>query len=475
MSENQRPEAGPESGRVGPPQESREPEGGYAPKGRRRRTAHTTREPLKPVSEYTGEERLLLLDTWQRSELTATEFSQLVGVSPQTLASWRRRFEEEGPAGLLGYRKGQKGSRLPEHVRRAILMMKEQHPDWGQDRIHDMLVRTQGLEASAGAVQRVLMEAGYEVVPARTKPNPGKPRRFERARPNQLWQTDIFSFQLKRQRRRVHLVGYMDDCSRFVVGFGLYASASGANVRETFEAGIANFGAPEEILTDQGAQYHTWRGKSAFKKLCERRGIKQVVARAQHPQTLGKIERFWGTLHRELVQGAIFRDLDDARERIGQFIAYYNFQRTHQGIEGLVPADKFFEAAPEVRAQLAKQVAENAKDLAIQGSPRKELYLTGKMGDKPITLHSEGTKVVLTDEAGSREEVDLSAGGRRAEAPRDGAEEAPGTSPLDEVLEELAEAERASAEDGGGEDASADVTSPEESDDDDGASTVGAS
>ena len=96
--------------------------------------------------------------------MDATEFSQLVGVTPQTLAAWRRRFEAEGPAGLLGYRKGQKGSRLPEHVRRAILMMKEQHPDWGQDRIHDMLLRTQGLEASAGAVQRVLTEAGYEVV-----------------------------------------------------------------------------------------------------------------------------------------------------------------------------------------------------------------------------------------------------------------------------------------------------------------------
>ena len=27
-------------------------------------------------------------------------------------------------------------------------------------------------------------------------------------------------------------------------------------------------GAPEEVLTDQGAQYHTWRGKSAFRKLC---------------------------------------------------------------------------------------------------------------------------------------------------------------------------------------------------------------
>jgi len=438
MSDSKGPEERVESGRVEPQEGARRGPEGFKPKGRRRRMAHTTREVRRPVGEYTGEERLLLLDTWQRSELPASEFSQLVGVSPQTLSAWRRRFEEEGPAGLLGYRKGQKGSRLPEHVRRAILMMKEQHPDWGQDRIHDMLLRTQGLQASAGAVQRVLTEAGYEVVSAATKRNPDKPRRFERARPNQLWQTDLFSFLLKRQRRRVHLVGYMDDCSRFVVGFGLFASASGANVRETFEASIANFGAPEEILTDQGAQYHTWRGKSAFRKLCERRGIKQVVARAQHPQTLGKIERFWGTLYRELIEGAIFRDLDDARERVGQFVSYYNFQRTHQGIGGLVPADKFFEAAPEVRKALAEKVAANAKELAIQGSPRKELYLTGTMGDQPISLHSEGTKVVLTDAQGAREEVDLSAGGRRAERAESSGEEAPGKSPLDEVLEDLA-------------------------------------
>ena len=42
----------------------------------------------------------------------------------------------------------------------------------------------------------------------------------------------------------------------------------------TFEQAIANFGAPEEVLTDNGAQYHTWRGKSAFTKLLERRGVR---------------------------------------------------------------------------------------------------------------------------------------------------------------------------------------------------------
>jgi transposase InsO family protein len=406
---------------------------GFAPRGAPRRTARTVAPDAERVAAFTGEQRLLLLDAWTRSKLPATEFAGLVGVTPMTLYSWRKRFEKLGPAGLLGHRKGHQGSQLPEPTRRAILMMKEAHPDWGQDRIHDMLIRTEGLEASARAVQRVLFEAGYEVQEAPTRPHPPKAKRFERKRPNELWQTDLFSFMLKRQRQRVHLVAYMDDFSRFVVGFGLHASASGAMVREVFEQSIGNFGAPEQVLTDNGSQYHTWRGKSAFAKLCERRGISQLVASPRRPQTLGKIERFWGTLWRELLEGAVMRDLENARSRLRHFIDHYNFQRTHQGIEGLVPADRYFEAAPEVRKTLEKRVADNARSLALHGEPRKGVYLTGRVGDESISLHSEGDKVILTGEQGVREEVDLRAPGRRAASE----EEAPGTSVLDGVLEDL--------------------------------------
>jgi putative transposase len=172
------------------------------------------------------------------------------------------------------------------------------------------------------SISYTLVEAGYEVEGVATRPHESKPKRFESAKPNALWQSDLFTFRLKRQRRGLYLVAFLDDYSRFVVGWGLHASASGALVREVFEQAIANFGAPEEVLTDQGPQYHTWRGKSAFRKLCDRRGIRQVVASARHPQTLGKVERFWGTVWREFAEGAIFRDLEEARERVGQFLAF---------------------------------------------------------------------------------------------------------------------------------------------------------
>ena len=310
-----------------------------------RKGQRLVKKPTGPKLQVSPEQRLLILDTWRRSGLPAADFSALVGIPKHTLYGWKRRFEQEGPAGLMDRpRGGRRGSKLPDLTKRTILMLKESNPDWGCQRISDMLVRGPALPASPTAVARVLKEAGYELEEVPTHPHPDRVRRFERARPNQLWQTDLFTFVLKRQNRRVYLVGFMDDHSRFLTGFGLHASQSAALVLEVLRTAITSYGPPEEILTDNGAQYVTWRGKSAFTKELEKRGIHQVVASPRRPQTQGKIERFWGTLWRECIETAVFLDLADAQRRIGHFIDYYNFQRTHQGLDGLVPADRYFGA-----------------------------------------------------------------------------------------------------------------------------------
>jgi transposase InsO family protein len=286
------------------------------------------------------------------------------------------------------------------------VMLKQSHPEWGCQRISDALLRGPALSASPAACARVLHEAGYQLEEEPTHPHPERERRFERARPNQLWQTDLFTFVLKRQNRRVYLVAFLDDHSRFIVSYGLHASQSTALVLEVLRAGLSSHGTPQEVLTDNGSQYVTWRGKSAFSRELDKRGVRQVVASPRHPQTLGKIERFWGTLWRECVEAAVFVDLADARARIGHFIDHYNFQRPHQGVGGCVPADRFFGAAPAVLETLRRRVAGNALELARQGVPKAPFYLTGQVGGQPFSLHAEGERVILTGAEG-RQEVDL--------------------------------------------------------------------
>lgn len=369
---------------------------------------------------FTPTQRLLLLDSWQRSGLPAGDFAALVGISKHTLYLWKKQFDEQGPAGLMEQTRGApRGSRVPELTKRTILMLKTSHPEWGCQRISDMLARGPGLPASATTVSRILHEAGYEVVDEPTRPHPDQVRRFERAKPNELWQTDLFTFVLKRQNRRVYLVAFMDDHSRFITTYGLHASCSTSLVIEALEAGIASFGPPSEILTDNGPQYVTWRGKSQFTKRLEQRGIRQIVARPRRPQTLGKVERFWGTLWREFLESAVFADLGEARTRVGLFIDYYNFQRTHSGIDGLAPADRFFGAAKDVARTLKARVAANALDLARHGQPPAPFYVTGQMEGQAFSVHAEGPRLILTRPGETRREVELVAPPPQAAAPRE--------------------------------------------------------
>jgi len=234
------PEAEPFSGPVGPAR--------LRPMKRGRRLV---KKPDVPKPQISPEQRLLILDTWRRSGLPVADFSTIVGIPKYTLSAWKKRFEQEGPAGLLDRpRGGRKGSKLPELTRRTILMLKESNPDWGCQRISDLLVRGPALPASPTAVARVLKEAGYELEEVPTHRHPDQVRRFERARSNQLWQTDLFTFVLKRQNRRVYLVAFMDDHSRFITGFGLHASQSAALVLEVLRTAISSYSPPEETVVE---------------------------------------------------------------------------------------------------------------------------------------------------------------------------------------------------------------------------------
>jgi hypothetical protein len=177
------------------------------------------------------------------------------------------------------------------------------------------------------------------------------------------------------------------------------------------------------------------------------------LSRPRHPQTLGKIERFWGSLWRECIESAVFLDLGDAQRRIGLFMDHYNFQRPHASAGGLVPADRFFGVASEVKKTLQARVAANALELARHGIPKTPFYLTGQVAGQPFSVHAEGERKILIGAGGARQEVELAPPPvSQTELPRpvcplgevdsamgEGQEEppAPGASPLDAGLEQL--------------------------------------
>jgi transposase InsO family protein len=78
-------------------------------------------------------------------------------------------------------------------------------------------------------------------------------------------------------------------------------------------------------------------------------GIKHICSRPYHTQTLGKIESFWRNMYQELLSRGTITIFEDMQEKVKKWIDMYNFKRPHQGICGLVPADRFFGIDKQVK------------------------------------------------------------------------------------------------------------------------------
>jgi len=337
-----------------------------------------------------------LLEARSRSDLPWRDFAATVGVPANTLMLWKRRYEEEGPRGLEPRQRGRKrgggtGSRLPEPVQAAIQETKRSFPDFGFRKVRDYLARFLHVKVSEGGVARVVkaMDLPPPAPPRRRKRRSAEPRRFERAKPGQLWQSDITSYLLGRHHRRVYLTVFLDDHSRYVVSWNLQLHQRQELVTDCLLAGIERFGKPREVLSDQGRQYFAWRGKSDFQKLLIKEGIHHAVARTHHPQTVGKCERLWKTVGEELIDRAHPEDLEETRERLGNYFKHYNHFRPHQGIDGMTPADRFFGVEDQVRRQVEGAQAENALRLALGERPQVRDFLVGSLDGQPINVRGD--------------------------------------------------------------------------------------
>jgi transposase InsO family protein len=300
-----------------------------------------------------------------------------------------------GEAGLASRNRGG-GRSLASPVKRKIIEIKQANPLFGIKRISHLLKRAFFLSASPETVRKTLHRSSLIAPPKRRKPehNIVRPRFFERSTPNQLWQTDIFTFRLG--GRYAYLIGYIDDYSRYMTGLELFRSQTAQNVIEVYRRSASEYNPPKEMLTDNGRQYTSWRGNSRFEAELKKDHIHHIKSQPHHPMTLGKIERFWKTIFLEFLSRAQFGSFEDAQERIRQWVKYYNHKRPHQGIGGLCPADRYFEIQSELRKTIEQGIQDNLLEMALRGKPRLPFYMVGRMEGQSVVLRAEKGKLRLS-------------------------------------------------------------------------------
>lgn len=121
------------------------------------------------------------------------------------------------------------------------------------------------------------------------------------------------ALKLEAARDGRHLIAYEDDASRLITGHGVFDRATSANSVPALCRAIGEYGKPASIIADHGAQScvvdaeSRRRGATEFEEFLAASGIRHVLARVRHPQTNGKIERFFGILSQK---GHLIVDID---------------------------------------------------------------------------------------------------------------------------------------------------------------------
>jgi len=351
------------------------------------------KKPVKRSPPVAMELKILAIEALE-SDLSAQEVGELVGVGSGTIHKWRKDYTSEGVKGLCRKASSISVRNQCSVLEEKIVALRKEHPDHGVRRIRDDLRRHEGLEVSAEKVRTVVNDSGLGNPPPESRRRPPQIRRFERSCPNAMWQTDIFTFQLKRMYP-VYLIGFIDDHSRYLVGWGLFRQQNAEAVLEVLKGSIGQWGAPREILSDNGRQFVAWRGQTRFQKVLRQQGVQHVRSAPHHPMTLGKIERYWQTIWREFLEEAVFASFADACRRLEHWIHYYNHQRPHQGIDGACPADRFYGMAQDVEEAVRQGCQENSRRVALGQEPQPPLYLLGQLGGTDVSVVRKGEEIEI--------------------------------------------------------------------------------
>jgi transposase InsO family protein len=171
-------------------------------------------------------------------------------------------------------------------------------------------------------------------------------KRWERGVPMELWQMDVVGgFPLADGMSAKALTG-VDDHSRMCVCARLMVRERTRAVCDGLRGALARYGAPEQILTDNGkvftGRFNHPPVEVLFDAICRENGIEHLLTQPRSPTTTGKIERFHRSMRAEFLSGrAAFTNLKVAQQALDEWVEFYNTERPHQAIDMLTPTQRF--------------------------------------------------------------------------------------------------------------------------------------
>jgi putative transposase len=121
------------------------------------------------------------------------------------------------------------------------------------------------------------------------------------------------------------LTCYEDDASRFILGHGIYPTLTSAYSVEVLDRAIKRHSKPKSVLSDHGSTFYAVesvareKGLTEFERYLLRNKITFVMGRVDHPQTNGKLEKFFDIFEKKV---KFFSSIDE-------FFEWHDCERPH--------------------------------------------------------------------------------------------------------------------------------------------------
>lgn len=274
------------------------------------------------------------------------------GITRATGYKWVKRAKEDKDLLDQSRRPNVIANKTPEKIELKIIETRAEHPGWGAKKIKTVLEK-KGIEMPCIKTVNNILNRHHCI----TKEESLKHKaftRFEKAKCNEMWQTD-FKGEFKMQDGNYcYPLDIFDDHSRFVIKIKPSLSTSNL-VLPTFREAFFEYGMPNSVLSDNGAQFAGFRqGYTQFEKWLMNHDILPIHGRIKHPQTQGKIERFHRTMNQELLKYYIPRDIADAERVFNNFRNSYNNERPHEALGMKCPSEIYIPSEREYHDQVKK-------------------------------------------------------------------------------------------------------------------------
>lgn len=264
----------------------------------------------------------------------ATSIAEIQKISRRMVYKLVAKHKKEGVEAYKAKKVGRPSQRVnPAFVK--IVEKERKETDYGSEKLHFVL-KKQGYSVSQRQIQKVLDLKGL-TEPCEKRRGQRKYVRYQWPMSNYMWHCDWSQY-----KGRWYCV-FIDDKSRRIMGVGVFDNATTKNALFVlYQAILSNGVCPVIILSDKGSQFYAnkrnkkgEKGVSEFEKELEAIGIEFWTSRRNHPQTNGKMEKWFDTMKKRFKK--------HPNETLQDFVKWYNEKRIHHALAYETPEKVYLE------------------------------------------------------------------------------------------------------------------------------------